>query len=84
MKINYEESLHDFKFWSGAEYNRNLFTDEELDSLESILETEYPDGMGETELNDLFWFEDKYLCELLGIDYENDYLKRENQNGNDN
>lgn len=77
MKINYEESLRDFGFWSGAEYNRNLFTDEELDSLESILETEYPDGITETELNDLFWFEDKYLCELIGIDYENDYLKRE-------
>lgn len=77
MKINYEESLRDFKFWSGAVQTRELFTDEELDSLESILETEYPEGMNETELNDLFWFEDKYLCELLGIDYENDYLKRE-------
>ena len=30
MKISYEESLHNFGFWSGAEYNRNLFTDEEL------------------------------------------------------
>ena len=58
-----------------------MFTDEELDSLESILETEiYPDGIGETELNDLFWFEDEYLCELLGIDFENDFLKRENDN----
>ena len=84
MKISYEESLRDFEFWGVAKYGRNLFTDEELSQLESILENEYPDGMTETELNDLFWFEDKYLCELLGIDYENDYLKREKENEKDN
>ena len=48
------------------------------------MEAEYPDGMTETQLNDLFWFEDKYLCELIGIDYKNDYLKRENGDENDN
>lgn len=83
MKINYEESLRDFKFWSGAEHNRNLFTDEELDRLESELELQYLDGITESELNDLFWFEDEYLCDLLGVDYKNDYLKRENQDENE-
>ena len=76
MKINYEESLHDFEFYGGAQYTRELFTSEELDRLESELELQYPDGIYEDELNSLFRYEEKYLCELIGIDYENDFLKR--------
>jgi len=30
----------------------------------------------ETDINDLFWFENEMLCEWLGIDYEEDYLAR--------
>lgn len=82
MKIYNDISIRDFGFWSGAVYNSGLFTDDELDKLESVLESEYPDGMSYTELNDLFWFEDKWLCELIGIDYENDFLKRENEEEN--
>ena len=40
------------------------------------LEDLYPDGMEETEVNDLFWFEEEFLCELIGVDYEEDYLNR--------
>ena len=67
MKIYKEESLRNFEFWSGAKENAEEFTNEQLDQIESILEDMYPDGMDETEINDLFWFEPETLREWLGI-----------------
>lgn len=69
MKIYTEKSLKHFEFWSGAEDTVEHLTLDELDTLEEILEDSYPDGIGETELNDIFWFEDDLIAEWLG--YEN-------------
>ncbi len=41
-----------------------------------MLEDIYPEGMTDTEINDLFWFEEETLCEWIGIDFEEDYLNR--------
>lgn len=69
MKIYREESLHEFEPWNGAVYAYNRIDEKgKLDELELILEDLYPDGMGETELNDLLWFEDEYIFSLLGIE----------------
>lgn len=70
MKIYKEESLRNFDFWSGAKENVKGFTDEQLDQIEAILEDMHPDGMDETEINDLFWFESETLREWLGIEEE--------------
>ena len=70
MKIYKEESLRNFEFWSGAKENVKEFTDEQLDQIEAILEDMYPDGMDETQINDLFWFESETLREWLGIEEE--------------
>lgn len=72
--INNNTRLTDFKFWSGAK--DHSFTYSELQEIESTLEDIYPDGMEETQVNDLFWFEEEAICEWIGIDYENDYLNR--------
>lgn len=77
MKIYSEQSLADFKFWSGAENTAQRIWEElgreGFDQLEAILEDLYPDGIDETELNDLLWFEDKTIYEWLGIgDEENE------------
>jgi hypothetical protein len=69
MKIYTEERLRNFEFWSGARDTVEYLTDEELDTIEAILEDSYPDGMDETDINDLFWFEDDLIAEWLG--YEN-------------
>lgn len=74
MKITSELNLTTFEFWSGAKDHK--FTYNELQEIESQLEDIYPDGMTETEVNDLFWFEDETLCEWIGLDYENGYLER--------
>lgn len=68
MKIYKEESITNFEFWSGAKYTVKYLTDDELDTIEGILEELYPEGMAETELNDFFWFEDNLIAEWLGYE----------------
>ncbi len=64
-----------FEFWSGALDNQ--FTYNELKKLESILDDVFYDTIPtETDINDLFWFEDERLCELLDISYK-EYLDRD-------
>lgn len=75
MKITSELNLSNFEFWSGAKDHK--FTYNELQEIESQLEDIYPDGMTDTEVNDLFWFEDEILCEWIGLDYESEYLERD-------
>ena len=67
MKIYSEKSLRNFEFWSGAKENANELTGAQLDEVENILEDMYPDGMSETEINDLFWFEFDTIKEWLNI-----------------
>lgn len=79
MTIKTEQSLSNFEFWSGAKANAEMMTAEELDSVENELEELYPDGMTDTEINDLFWFDFEYVCELIGLEYdvENNEIIRE-------
>lgn len=71
MKIYTENSLSNFEFWSGAKDRAKYLTEEEFDTIETILEDIYPDGMSETQINDLFWFEEDWIAEMLGYnDFE--------------
>lgn len=70
MKTINETDLNDFEFWSGAKDSKNRFSHDEMEQIEYILEDIYPEGMDETALNDLFWFEPECLCEWLDIDFE--------------
>lgn len=67
MRIYSEKSLRNFEFWSGAKENANELTSAQLDEVETILEGLYPEGMEETQINDLFWFEFDTIKEWLGI-----------------
>ena len=70
MKIYGEKSLRYFEFWSGAKDRACLLTCEELDQVEAILEDAYPEGMSETEVNDLFWFDFDSVAQWLGYESE--------------
>ena len=72
MKIYRDESLSNFEFWSGAISNAEEFTLEELDRIGEELEAENPDGMDETEINDLMWFEPEYLASLIGLNWDSE------------
>ena len=78
MKIFTEQSLADFKFWSGAETTAQRIWEEQgsegFDQLEAILEDLYPDGIDATELNDLLSLDPYTVYEGIGIgdDEENE------------
>lgn len=68
MTITYELDLDSFKAWSGAVNTLDRVRREgKCTELEAILEDTYPDGMTETELNDLLWFEADTVYEWLGM-----------------
>ena len=71
MKITSEMSLKNFKAWSGAKDTLNKLIElDKCDELEFILEDLYPNGLTETQLNDILWFEDEWIYETLGIEEE--------------
>ena len=71
MRIYSETSLESFEAWSGAVDTLDRVREAgKCDELESILEDLYPDGMSETELNDLLWFEPETVFKWLGIEEE--------------
>lgn len=71
MKIISEKKLSEFPFWSGAKETAAILTELDFDQLEFILEDLYPEGVSETTINDLFWFEEDTLAEWLGYkDFE--------------
>lgn len=75
MKVSKEIFLCDFKPWAGAKENFNLLTLKEMKIIEEIIEDLYPDGISETELNDILWFDDEFIADCLGYkDYEDFYI----------
>ena len=68
MTITYELDLNSFQAWSGAKDTLDRIQREgKCAELENVLEELYPDGMTETELNDLLWFDSESVYEWLGI-----------------
>ena len=74
MQYTKDLNLTSFKFWSGAKQHE--FTYSELKEIEFCLEDLYHEKQPtETDINDLFWFEETFLCECIGLDV-NEYLDR--------
>ena len=71
MKVYSETTLLSFETWSGATETKNRIIEagkgEEFDQL---IEELYPDGIDETMLNDILWFETEWVYESLGITEE--------------
>ena len=71
MTIKQEMNLEDFEFWAGAKENAAKCTLEQLRDIQHALEECYVDGIDETSLNDLFWFEFDTLKKFT-VGLEND------------
>lgn len=74
MKIYNEISdLSDFSPWSGAveTYNR-IIEAGKGEFFIAMLEDVYPDGMTDTELNDLLWFDPAFCLDLVGLQSEDE------------
>lgn len=84
MKIIIETSLENFEFWSGAKDTAEIIDKHGLwSTVESILEDLYPNGMSDTELNDIFWFESEWLFETLGINPYGEEEEEEEEEGDE-
>ena len=74
MEYTKQLNLTEFNFWSGAKQHE--FTYNELKELEYTIEDLFHEKPPtETEINDLFWFEEEVLCSFIGINF-NEYLNR--------
>lgn len=79
MKVFTETSLVDFEFWNGARDTVKYLTYDELEQIEAILEEAYPDGMSDTQINDIFWFEDDWIAEMLGYNDFDEIMHRDDE-----
>jgi len=79
MRIYKEESLRNFNFWSGAKDTVKYLTEDELETIENMLEEINPDGMSETEINDFFWFEDETIADWLGYNDFEEIMNRDEE-----
>lgn len=73
MKVYQEISIRDFEAWSGAVATKDLIIEhDKADEFDALIEELYPDGIDETQLNDILWFDDEWVLESLGIYEEED------------
>ena len=71
MKVFSEISLYDFEAWSGAEETIGIIVEnDKVEEFDQLIEELYPEGIDETNLNDLLRFEDDWVFEALGIGEE--------------
>jgi hypothetical protein len=71
MKTYTETTLRNFNAWSGAKDTKELILENRKeDEFDTLIEELYPDGLSETQLNDILWFEEDWICEMLNIDNE--------------
>lgn len=79
MKVYTELDLNSFEAWSGGEETLDRIREEgKTADLEALLEDLYPDGIDETNLNDILRFEDDWLYRSLGM-MTNDELEAEKE-----
>lgn len=72
MKVYNEITLSNgnFEFWGSAKENAKSLTNGQLETVESILEDLYPEGISAVQLNDIFRFDFDQIREWLGIEPE--------------
>ena len=74
MNYTKQESLTNFTFWGGGRAHE--FSYSELQIIEDSFSDIFPTTPTETEVNDLFWFDEEFICEFIGLDFK-EYGKRE-------
>ena len=71
MTIKTETNLRNFEAWSGAIDTKKIILDAGLEEeFEMLIDELYPEGLTDTELNDILWFDPDWILEALGIKEE--------------
>jgi hypothetical protein len=76
--INDNLNLQNFDAWSRAKDTKEtiLKHNKERD-FEYLIEELYPDGLTDTQLNDLLWFDSEWIFESIGIDEDEENEEEE-------
>ena len=68
MKVFSEITLRNFDAWSGAvDTKKAILEADKGEEFDQLIEELYPDGIDETLLNDILWFEPDWVFESLGM-----------------
>lgn len=72
MKVIIEDlSISNFEAWSGAISTKETIIDNDKENdFDSLIDNLYPDGLTDTQLNDLLWHDSDWVLEQLGIEVE--------------
>lgn len=69
--FNENTTLRNFDAWSGAvDTKQTILNEGKEEDFENLIDELYPDGLSETLLNDILWFEPEWVFEQLGIENE--------------
>ena len=69
--FNENTTLVNFDAWSGAaDTKERIIQEGKADEFDNLIDELYPDGLSETQLNDILWFEEDWIFEMLGISDE--------------
>ena len=80
--VTYELDLTQFEFWGGAAETAKYLTYSELEELNGFFNDMY-ETLTETEVNDIFWFEDDMLARYLGYDNFEALMERDDEEAED-
>jgi hypothetical protein len=73
MKIINELSIINFEAWDGAKDTQKRIIEEgKVNDFDSYIYELFPDGLTDTELNDILWFDSENVFEYLGISEEDE------------
>lgn len=76
MKIYKDLQLREFEPWMGAKLTATIIHKANKDrEFETLIEELYPNGLSETELNDILWFQDEWIYEMLDIKEDAEWEK---------
>lgn len=69
MRIIVENmKIADFEAWSGGVDTKKTIIENGLcDEFDSLIEDCYPNGLTDTQLNDILWFGSDWVFESLGV-----------------
>ena len=68
---NDNQTLDSFNPWAGAIKTKEIIVmNSKSEEFDLLIEELYPEGLSETLLNDILWFESDWVFESLGIKIE--------------
>ena len=84
MKIITDQSFERFQAWSGGKDTQERIIEEgKAEAFEAQIEELYPDGLTDTELNDLLWFDREQVFEWLRITEDEEETEEEEEDTDD-